>query len=131
MMTRQQRLEQIHWNDCKVYDKNDKTNCAYLIELYKGEKRKWLKVGYSGGMETRMIDHLRNKKFDIDRIEVIKVWEFSNKDSALSMENTLRRYFKNKGNGLDYTPQDRFGLVEVDSEDLWVLDTKAKMVEVL
>lgn len=86
---------------------------AYLIEYF-NEKNEfiWLKVGMTKRpLRERVSEHLSNsgyKKAGCYKAVVKNYFECDNEDDAKTMENALRRYYRNQNNSADYLPLDRF-----------------------
>lgn len=106
---------------------------AYVLEL-KNVKRKnspssrYLKVGETGDIETRKEQLKQSYKCDV---EVKKVYKFDNEDTALSMENYMRLYFKRKNKGADFVPKDRFKEQKLTAEDIIAFNKKADEIALL
>lgn len=90
-----------------------KTNkpCAYVITMLDNlNKRLWVKIGKANDAEKRFVQELKNQKTypGLHKIVVNALFPCENEDDALTMENTLRKYYKKLNGGLDYVRNDRF-----------------------
>lgn len=87
----------------------DCTPCAYVVAL-KDESQDiiWTKVGKVGeqGIIERCKQHLTYyKKYGIMYIEILQLYYAENEDDALTMENELRKAYKES---FEFVPKDRF-----------------------
>lgn len=90
-----------------------KTNkpCAYVITMLDEAKNKlWLKIGKAENADKRFRNELKDQKTypGLKHIIVNALFPCENEDDALTMENTLRKYYKKLNNSLDYVRNDRF-----------------------
>lgn len=83
--------------------------CAYVVEFFNSKKeRVFLKVGMTKDWEKRGSDLLGSyPDFDIQKIVSRFFINADNEDDALTMENTLRKYYKEL-DGSNFLPKDRF-----------------------
>lgn len=80
-------------------------------------------------MPTRMKAHSRNGRYgDYNKVVVYKCFTFEDKEQALTMENALRKFFKERNNCADYVKQDRFTAQRVDDTMLADLQVKADFI---
>lgn len=107
---------------------NDNIPCAYVCEIYNGVDRLFLKIGYSAHMETRMVAHATNSRYGSDKVIVRKVYQFNSEEQALSMENLLRKYYKDKNNCKDFIKNDRFTEQKPIEKDFETFDIKSKFI---
>jgi hypothetical protein len=99
-------LGRIEWEVEKTYKP-----CAYIIEYFdEKDNFLWLKVGKtSQPLQNRVYQHLNKDYKGIAYKAVIKnYFECNNDDDALTMENMLRKYYKQQNNEKDFLPLDRF-----------------------
>ena len=102
---------------------------AYVTEIFNNNKFSFIKIGFSAHMPTRMKAHSKNKKYGENNTVVVhKCFCFKDKEQALTMENVLRKFFKEKNNCKDYIKQDRFTAQRVSNEILLKLQEKAEFV---
>lgn len=102
---------------------------AYLTEIYNGEKFLFTKIGFSAHVPERMKRHANNKKYGEGNTVIVKhCFVFDDKEQALSMENCLRKFFKERNNCADYVKQDRFTEQKVTDEIVEMLASKAEFI---
>lgn len=107
----------------------DGTPTAYLAEIFDGNDFSFIKIGFSSHIRTRIKAHARNRKYGSDnKVVVYKCFTFEDDDQALSMENCLRKFFKERNDGEDYLKRDRFTEQRVDEEILTTLQEKANFI---
>lgn len=85
--------------------------CAYIITMLgKANEYLNLKIGKANDAEKRFVQELKNQKTypGLDKIVVNALFPCENEDDALTMENALRKFYKNLHNGIDYVRNDRF-----------------------
>ena len=98
---------------------------AYIMYIWSKKKLMYVKIGYSCDPKRRAKEHL--KKYGATEVETLKLYSFDNDDDAYTMENILRKYFKNK-EGSIFIPRDRFQNVQCTKEDIDFLDSKYNFV---
>lgn len=85
--------------------------CAYIITML-GKSNEYLnlKIGKANNAEKRFAQELKNQRTypGLDKIIVNALFPCENDDDALTMENALRKFYKNLHNGVDYVRNDRF-----------------------
>ena len=86
--------------------------CAYVVEHYDEYGNfLWLKTGKAKNAFVRFKQHFTDKAYkdeSLGKIIVKALFPCENEDDALTMENALRKFYKNRNNGADFLPQDRF-----------------------
>lgn len=86
--------------------------CAYVVEHYDEYGNfLWLKTGKAKNAFVRFKQHFTDKAYkdeSLGKIIVKALFPCENEDDALTMENALRKFYKNQNNGADFMPQDRF-----------------------
>ena len=86
--------------------------CAYVVEHYDEYGNfLWLKTGKAKNAFVRFKQHFTDKAYkdeNLGKIIVKALFPCDNEDDALTMENALRKFYKNQNNGADFMPQDRF-----------------------
>ena len=86
--------------------------CAYVVEHYDEYGNfLWLKTGKAKNAFVRFKQHFTDKAYkdeNLGKIIVKALFPCENEDDALTMENALRKFYKNQNNGADFMPQDRF-----------------------
>lgn len=104
-------------NKCKV---SGRKGYVYLLKMFNPLKE-WVfnKVGKSssGGNLNKRMNQLKKEKYldgDGD-IELIKLYELPDEDSALILESYIRKYFKTK---YHHIPNDRFEPFFYSEEDI-------------
>lgn len=107
---------------------NDRPS-AYVCEIYNDNERLFLKIGYSSKIVDRMYAHSTNKRYGGNRVVVSAVYYFDTEEQALSMENLLRKYYKEKGNEEDFVRKDRFTKQKPTKKDLDNFEMKAKFIQ--
>ena len=117
--------DMVEW-ECEMVA--DGIPCAYVTEIYNNDKRVCLKVGFSEHMEDRMYAHATNKKYGGNRVVVRKVYQFADVEQALTMENALRKYYKEKNNCADFIEKDRFTEQIPTIEDYNKFELKANFI---
>ena len=100
---------------------------TYINEVYKDDKLLFLKVGKSGHLIDRMKAHKRNKKYNGNKVKLYKVYTFDNPEDSLTMENYMRKYYKNKYSK-NYLKLDRFINVPFDKKDEEYFDKVYKKI---
>lgn len=102
---------------------------AYVSEIFDNGEFQFLKIGFSAHMKTRMEAHARNRNYgNNNTVIVYKCFSFDDEDQALTMENLLRKFFKQRNNEEDYLRRDRFTEQRVDEEILATLQEKANFI---
>jgi len=101
---------------------------AYVCEIYNNDTRLYLKIGYSAQVVDRMKAHATNKKYNSNRVIVKRVYYFDSEEQALSMENLLRKYYKEKNHEIDFIKKDRFTAQIPTSEDFKIFERKADFI---
>lgn len=101
---------------------------AYLMYLYQADEISpvYLKVGKSGNINARqqqLID-----QYNLSKIEVIKTFEFDDGDTAEMMESFMRKFYKIKYQGKNFTPKDRFEGGICADEELTYFEKKARLI---
>jgi hypothetical protein len=76
-----------------------------------------------------MYSHSTNKRYGGNRVVVSAVYYFDTEEQALSMENLLRKYYKEKGNEEDFVRKDRFTEQKPTKKDLDNFEIKAKFIQ--
>lgn len=100
-----------YYDDGKYQCQRTDKPCAYVISMLdEWGVQRWLKVGKAENAEKRFRNELKDKKTypGIKSIVVNALFPCENEDDALTMENTLRKYYKKLNGGLDYVRNDRF-----------------------
>ena len=97
----------LHKKDFRSRKPHAQDYCAYIIECFKGNNFKFLKVGKASDFEGRMREHLRCKLYDIDGIRVNHVFNYYTEEQALAQEKNLRSFYQNT-KGFTLTRNDRF-----------------------
>lgn len=113
-----------------ISPKDGKTHYAYLIEIFNDFKFRYTKVGYSGNINRRLEDHIKNEKYGSptgNLIIVHAIYECSDREQAEAMEGIMRKYLKNTGID-DYVNRDRFSEQRVTNELLNVFNQKYQVV---
>lgn len=85
--------------------------CAYVISmLNEAGEQLWLKVGKAENAEKRFRNELKDQKTypGLKHIVINALFPCENDDDALTMENTLRKFYKKLHGGVDYVRNDRF-----------------------
>lgn len=86
--------------------------CAYVVEHYDEYGNfLWLKTGKAKNALVRFKQHFTDKAYkdeSLGKIIVKALFPCENEDDALTMENALRKFYKNRNGGADFLPQDRF-----------------------
>lgn len=86
--------------------------CAYVVEHYDEYGNfLWLKTGKAKNAFVRFKQHFTDKAYkdeSLGKIIVKALFPCENEDDALTMENALRKFYKNRNGGADFLPQDRF-----------------------
>ena len=86
--------------------------CAYVVEHYDEYGNfLWLKTGKAKNAFVRFKQHFTDKAYkdeSLGKIIVKALFPCENEDDALTMENALRKCYKNRNKGADFLPQDRF-----------------------
>lgn len=102
---------------------------AYLAEIFDSDSFSFIKIGFSSHVQTRMRAHARNHKYGSNNeVVVYKCFTFEDDDQALSMENCLRKFFKERNNGADYLKRDRFTEQRINKKILAALQEKADFI---
>lgn len=86
----------------------DGVHTAYITEIYKDNLLLFLKEGKSSHLQDRMKNHSKNKNYGGNKVIVKKVYTFDNEDDALTMENYIRKYYKEISGIENYLRNDRF-----------------------
>lgn len=108
----------------------DNVPTAYVTEVSDCGEHKFIKIGFSNQVLTRMNEHATNKKYGSDLTVYVKaIYVFDDEEDAKIMECKLRKYFKNRNNGADYVKQDRFVEQRIDNDILKELSNIAKLLK--
>lgn len=96
--------------------------CAYVVEHYDEYGNfLWLKTGKAKNAFVRFKQHFTDKAYkdeNLGKIIVKALFPCENEDDALTMENALRKFYKNRNGGADFLPQDRFTRQHFASEHM-------------
>lgn len=79
--------------------------CAYIVECFHGNNKRFLKVGMTKDFNRRMREHLKNSKYCIDGICVRYVLPCYSELDAITKETRFREFYKKF---FTLTPKDRF-----------------------
>ena len=91
--------------------------CAYVAECYDSALNLiWLKIGKTKSWKRRKTE-LPNEHKEVCTIIPRLFFPVDEEDDALTMENTLRKFYKNK-EGSEYIKTDRFGGITFSKDDL-------------
>lgn len=99
----------------------DGVHTAYVCEVYDRSGLLFLKIGKSSHLNDRMKAHANNAKYGSNGVKVQRVFPFDNPDDALTMENFLRKHYKQVAPDA-YIPQDRFTELAFEGLDANELD---------
>lgn len=104
-----------------------KKSFAYLMYLYKEEEIPvYLKVGKTSNVKQRQRQLMQQYK--LERIEVIKLFDFNSDEEAEMMESFMRKYYKTKYEGKNFVPRDRFEGGICSEEELQYFEKKARLI---
>lgn len=100
--------------DCKV----GKEPCAYILEMFDENNRfVWLKVGKANDVVKRCKEHLSYYKDIVYTIKIKHYFPCADEDDAQTMENELRKYYKNFSD-CGFIRNDRFSNIRYHKEEL-------------
>lgn len=108
-----------------------KGNCAYIIEYFNSEHNfLFLKVGMTNNISRRIKEHFRTYQkqgVDVAFAVVKKLYFAKDEDDALTLENILRKHYKQIENG-GFLPRDRFLNIRFNAQELESdIDTVSKL----
>lgn len=99
-----------YYDDGKYQCQRTDKPCAYIISMLTADGTHTLKVGKANNAEKRFKQELSDKKTypGLSNIIVNALFPCATEDDALTMENTVRKFYKRLNGGLDYVRNDRF-----------------------
>lgn len=112
-------------------DNSKELYSAYICEMY-DEEGNFLfgKIGYSNNYARRSKEHLHNKKYNCSKIETKKVFMFEDEEVALSFENMLRKYYKEKYQD-SFIRRDRFSEHLGSRKEIEEFEKKKRQLELV
>lgn len=104
--------------DCEI---NCPLPCAYIVEMFDAEGAQlWLKIGKAKDILARTRQHFKSKTAGYSAVATIiirRCFYCNNEDDALTMENALRKHYKEKED-CGFIRNDRFSGCFYDKNDI-------------
>jgi hypothetical protein len=76
-----------------------------------------------------MKEHIDRTKYGTSKIVIKAVFYFDDEEQALTMENAIRKYYKDKNSKADFVKRDRFSVQRLQNADLTLFTEKAEKIK--
>lgn len=107
-----------------------KGDCAYIVEFFnEKDEFTYTKIGYSNDVFRRMKEHIDRTKYGTTKVVVKAIFYFTDEEQALTMENAIRKYYKDKNGKADFVKRDRFSQQRLQTEELALFTEKAEKIK--
>lgn len=107
-----------------------KGDCAYIVEFFNADGDfTYTKIGYSNDVFRRMKEHIDRTKYGTSKIVIKAVFYFDDEEQALTMENAIRKYYKDKNSKADFVKRDRFSVQRLQNAELTLFTEKAEKIK--